>query len=152
MRGERQSQKRSRQDQSLAAFCCFAQLAHSKKIVILRLEKRTSKLKAMDSQVVLNKIIERAKEILPEDARLVLFGSRARGDARPDSDWDLLIVLNKDQRSIDDIAEYGCPFMELGYDIDEEINPLVYTKSDWKRNHFTLFHHFVEDEGIELCH
>ena len=106
----------------------------------------------MDSQVVLNKIIERAKEILPEDARLVLFGSRARGDARPDSDWDLLIVLNKDQRSIDDIAEYGCPFMELGYDIDEEINPLVYTKSDWKRNHFTLFHHFVEDEGIELCH
>ena len=133
-------------------FCCFAQLAHSKKIVILRLEKRTSKLKAMDSQVVLNKIIERAKEILPEDARLVLFGSRARGDARPDSDWDLLIVLNKDQRSIDDIAEYGCPFMELGYDIDEEINPLVYTKSDWKRNHFTLFHHFVEDEGIELCH
>ena len=133
-------------------FCCFVQLAHSKKIVILRLEKRTSKLKAMDSQVVLNKIIERAKEILPEDARLVLFGSRARGDARPDSDWDLLIVLNKDQRSIDDIAEYGCPFMELGYDIDEEINPLVYTKSDWKRNHFTLFHHFVEDEGIELCH
>ena len=23
------------------------------------------------------------------------FGSRARGDARPDSDWDILIILNK---------------------------------------------------------
>ena len=133
-------------------FCCFAQLAHPKKIVILRLEKRTSKLKAMDSQVVLNKIIERAKEILPEDARLVLFGSRARGDARPDSDWDLLIVLNKDQRSIDDIAEYGCPFMELGYDIDEEINPLVYGRGDWQKRHITPLYHFVDEEGVELCH
>ena len=106
----------------------------------------------MESREVLDKIVQRAKEVLPADARLVLFGSRARGDARPDSDWDLLIVLNKDQRSIDDIAEYGCPFMELGYDLDEEINPLVYTITDWKRNHFTLFHHFVEEEGIELCH
>lgn len=138
--------------QAWRLFCRFAQLAHPKKIVILRLEKRTSKLKAMDSQVVLNKIIERAKEILPEDARLVLFGSRARGDARPDSDWDLLIVLNKDQRSIDDIAEYGCPFMELGYDIDEEINPLVYGRGDWQKRHITPLYHFVDEEGVELCH
>jgi len=29
----------------------------------------------------------------PKPSRLVLFGSRARGDARPDSDIDLLVVM-----------------------------------------------------------
>jgi predicted nucleotidyltransferase len=30
----------------------------------------------------------------PEVERLTLFGSRARGDARPDSDLDLLVILH----------------------------------------------------------
>jgi uncharacterized protein len=31
--------------------------------------------------------------------RIILFGSRARGDARPDSDFDLLVVLPMAPRS-----------------------------------------------------
>src|SRR2546423_2062465 len=30
--------------------------------------------------------------------RVILFGSRARGDAREDSDWDVLIVVDDDTR------------------------------------------------------
>lgn len=26
------------------------------------------------------------------DAKIILYGSRARGDARPDSDWDFLVL------------------------------------------------------------
>ena len=29
------------------------------------------------------------------DAQIILYGSRARGDAREDSDWDVIILLNK---------------------------------------------------------
>ena len=40
--------------------------------------------------------------------RIILFGSRARGDAKPDSDYDLLVVVDKVDRNvkeaIDDIA------------------------------------------------
>ncbi len=28
--------------------------------------------------------------------RVLLFGSRARGDAHPDSDWDLYVVIDRD--------------------------------------------------------
>ena len=34
------------------------------------------------------------KAIIP-DARAILFGSQARGDTRSDSDWDILVILDK---------------------------------------------------------
>lgn len=45
-----------------------------------------------------------AKAIITEEVeragyqvrRILLFGSRARGEARPDSDWDFFIVVDKD--------------------------------------------------------
>jgi len=37
--------------------------------------------------------------------RLVLFGSRARGDANPDSDYDLLVVVDEVNRKVKDILD-----------------------------------------------
>ena len=46
------------------------------------------------------KIKERVQEIFKEADvkvnRIILFGSRARGDWKKVSDWDLLIVVNKE--------------------------------------------------------
>ena len=46
------------------------------------------------------KIKERVQEIFKEADvevnRIILFGSRARGDWKRGSDWDLLIVVNKE--------------------------------------------------------
>ena len=38
-------------------------------------------------------------EILPKNARLILFGSQARDEATPNSDWDLLILLEGEKVS-----------------------------------------------------
>ena len=62
---------------------------------------------------VLEHIEDTVRDIMPLDARILLFGSRARGDARPDSDWDILIILNKNKRTVQDINDYACPLMEL---------------------------------------
>ena len=45
---------------------------------------------------VLNEIVRRLVEAVDPD-RIILFGSRARGDAHPDSDIDLLIIKDTDQ-------------------------------------------------------
>ncbi len=93
-----------------------------------------------------------AREILPQNAKVILFGSRARNDAHDDSDWDLLIILDKERRNVSDIEKYACPFMELGYETNAEINPIVYTQKEWDERQHTMFHHNVEKEGICLWH
>ena len=39
----------------------------------------------------LTEIIEKILQVIQPD-KIILFGSRARGDAKPDSDYDLLII------------------------------------------------------------
>lgn len=46
---------------------------------------------------VLKSIQKKAESIMPKDAKVILFGSRARRDAKADSDWDILVLLNKDK-------------------------------------------------------
>jgi len=53
----------------------------------------------MHDEVVLKKIkrsvLETAKENRVEIYRIILFGSRARGDYREDSDWDILVITKE---------------------------------------------------------
>ena len=90
------------------------------------------------------------KEILPEHAKLLLFGSQARDDARPDSDWDLLVLVDKEKQQLQDFDLYAYPFVELGWQIGQEINPMLYTRQEWEQRHFTPFYHNVEDDKIVL--
>ena len=45
---------------------------------------------------VLQEMVRRLVEAIDPD-RIILFGSRARGDARPDSDVDLLVIKDSDE-------------------------------------------------------
>jgi len=47
-----------------------------------------------------NNILEEIKRIVTEkypSAKIYLYGSRAKGTERKESDWDLLILLNRDE-------------------------------------------------------
>ena len=86
----------------------------------------------------------------PRKGRAILFGSRARGDARQDSDWDILILLDKDHITSADMDEISYPIRELGWQIDEMINPIMYTKKEWEQSRITPFYHNVEQDAIAL--
>ncbi|MEQ2509174.1 nucleotidyltransferase domain-containing protein [Segatella sinensis] len=83
-------------------------------------------------------------------AKAILFGSRARGTEHEGSDWDILILLDKPKVTLQDYDKYSYPLRELGWDIDETINPVLFSQKEWEENRHTLFNHNVTKEGIVI--
>ena len=83
-------------------------------------------------------------------AKVVLFGSRARGSARSDSDWDVIIIVDKERIGMSEYSEYAYPLYSAGLDMGCEINVVVYTKRQWEHGGPTLFKHNVIEEGVVL--
>ena len=104
----------------------------------------------MINNQILNAIRDKASQILPKGAIVILFGSRARGDAREDSDWDVLILLDKERITSQDIDNYSYPLRELGWDYNQCINAILYTKRDWESSIISPFRENVTEDGIRL--
>jgi len=43
---------------------------------------------------------------------IYLFGSRAKGEERPDSDYDLLIIVNRPDKEFRKLSRLRTPFIE----------------------------------------
>ena len=106
----------------------------------------------MQKNEIIHSIRETVLQVMPSGSRDLLFGSKARGDAQQESDWDILILFDKSRIYNEDFDRVAYPLVELGWKIGADINPLIYTYTDWQRRSFTLFYKNVEQEGIELCH
>jgi uncharacterized protein len=81
-------------------------------------------------------------------AKIYLYGSRARGTEKGDSDWDLLILLNKDNISNEDEQNITYPLYDLEFEIGEVISPMVYSAKEWDSKYrITPFYSNVMREG-----
>ena len=101
----------------------------------------------MDKQIF-SEIQALKRQLLPNE-RLILFGSQARGDAREDSDWDLLVLLNKEKKTNEDDDKLSFPFVVMGWKNGIYISVKMYTKKEWEA-YPSVFRCNVENEGIEI--
>ena len=105
-------------------------------------------MKEKDSHIAF-RIRSEIKQIDPK-AKVILFGSRARGDAKKESDWDVLVLID----SLN-LIEAEDLFRDKIYDLELEtgeiISMFVYNKKDWNSRHkVTPLYRSIKKEGVIL--
>ena len=84
-------------------------------------------------------------------AKVILFGSHARGQANSDSDWDILILIDKPKENRTVEEKYRDEMFHLELELGEPISTFVYSKNDWEtRFVYTPLYQNIKQEGIEL--
>jgi predicted nucleotidyltransferase len=99
---------------------------------------------------VLSQLKAKLQKRLPL-SRLVLFGSRARGDADPDSDLDVLVILNApvDRKAEDYVND--CAW-EAGIEEGIIVVPVTVSRLDWEEGLLSssLLAIAVKREGVTV--
>jgi len=94
--------------------------------------------------VVIKKLVEERDS----SAKIYLYGSRAKGNAHKDSDWDLLILLNREKITSEIENKITSPLYDLEFETGEIISPMVYTLKEWNTKYnVTPFYKNVMKEG-----
>lgn len=89
------------------------------------------------------------KEIDP-DAQVILYGSRARGEERKESDWDILVLTNypvstKKERQFRD------HLYDLELEVEEPFSMFIFSKDNWEnKQKITPFYYSINKTGIKL--
>ena len=99
---------------------------------------------------VIQDFLRRIQPLRSRIDKLILFGSRSRGDEKPYSDYDILVVLPEKERPLID-ALYDAT-MEVLYSTHRLISLKVYRRSDFEKfaSLPTPFFHNVLRDGVTL--
>ena len=104
----------------------------------------------MSTNLIIKKIKETVKAT-DANAKVILYGSHARGDARKDSDWDLLILINKPHATFKDEQRFRHNLFDVELATGEAISTFVYSVNDWNTTmSMTPLYKNIEREGKYL--
>jgi len=112
------------------------------------------KLKEKDKEIlkeIKRVIMDVAKEMEVEIDKIILFGSRARGDYREDSDWDILVVTKRKLDREKMISFLSKVYLRLAkYGTDADI--LVKAKEEFvrKSRFYGSIFYFIKNEGVRI--
>ena len=99
-------------------------------------------------------VLDRFKALLSERVglhSLIMFGSRARGDADLDSDLDVLVVLDSQPTDRERDLISDCAW-EAGFEYGLVVVPIVFAKREWEEGpeRYSLLSQAVQAEGIPI--
>jgi len=105
---------------------------------------------AVASDPTLNLFLKSIVKVRPEIQRLILFGSRARGDALPDSDYDLLLVVHTKTDALLD-ALYDA-VIETLLTTGRLVSLKIFTEPEYRRLNklSTPFMRRIQTEGLPV--
>lgn len=85
----------------------------------------------MEDDPILREVVAKAKLVCPNLPKVLLFGSRARGDAGPESDYDVIVVEGDPSTGPKRAGE----LMSALWGLSASLDLLVYGESDLARLH-----------------
>jgi len=98
----------------------------------------------------ISRLIRRSINSIDPKAEVILYGSRARGDERTDSDWDILILTDY-PINLQVERKFRDKLYDLELETGEPFSVFAYSKNDWQtRQRITPFYQNVTQEGILL--
>ena len=104
----------------------------------------------MTDKMMIEKIKANVHEVDPK-AEVWLYGSRSRGTAHEDSDWDVLVLSPKEKLSVKDEGVFIDHMTDLIVEIGQVVHLFAYGKSDWHGRHrITPFYQNVNREAVRL--
>lgn len=80
--------------------------------------------------------------------RVVLFGSRARSDARPDSDYNVAVFLNDAGTFADESARLAAVSTDILFDTGAVISTMPFPAGAYRER--TGFMHELREDGFDL--
>jgi predicted nucleotidyltransferase len=96
------------------------------------------------------KLIKRNISDIDPYAQVILFGSRARGDERLESDWDLLILTDY-PINLEMERQFRNHLYDLELETGEPFSLFAYSKNDWNtKQKVTPFYLNVTKDGVKL--
>jgi predicted nucleotidyltransferase len=104
----------------------------------------------MNRKELIDRLKYMIKSVSP-DSQAILYGSEARGEAKQNSDIDILILVDKDVLSPVEEDVITAPIYDLEIETGTVISPIVMTRKAWdaaKRK--TMFYYNVMKDGVLL--
>jgi predicted nucleotidyltransferase len=84
-------------------------------------------------------------------AKIILYGSYARGDNTKGSDIDLLILLDRESISGEVERKITYPLYSIEFETGKIISPFVVSREKWETHHkITPFYENVSKDGVVL--
>lgn len=104
----------------------------------------------MNQEIIRDRITRSIHDKDP-NAEAFLFGSRARGDNRPDSDWDILILVDNNIVTNEVEDKFRDDLYDLELESGQIISTFIYPKKYWESTLvYSPLYSNVNREGIRL--
>jgi len=105
---------------------------------------------ARADEIVALKEVAKSLSAYHDVLKVVVFGSRVRGDFTGDSDMDVLVVISKADLDLENKVVHALGELEFKYDVP--LSPVIFTKREYdvNKNMGSPFITNVEREGIVL--